>query len=238
MAMESGTPLPVELPNKTLVNIHIHQESSLAYLCQAVGRYWARQQEAAAKDTQPAAAAPTPSARRCCGGGAQHARGPIPAAPCHTGSHPRGSPDLGGPLCSAKIPVATILNLASVIAASVALTYGIARIPNLQPFYDYKVEMCRRRVDPLRTTSSPGSSDYDWEDEQCKELLWHLLAVAFSVRVLLLIFSCIALGVALCCFAYGIRVMCLKARGGAYTKLQDQEVPLPYEDPGRPEALP
>ncbi|XP_044278474.1 transmembrane protein 176B-like [Varanus komodoensis] len=136
------------------------------------------------------------------------------------------------------IPVATILNLASVIAASVALTYGIARIPNLQPFYDYKVEMCRRRVDPLRTTSSPGSSDYDWEDEQCKELLWHLLAVAFSVRVLLLIFSCIALGVALCCFAYGIRVMCLKARGGAYTKLQDQEVPLPYEDPGRPEALP
>nr|XP_034958061.1 transmembrane protein 176B-like [Zootoca vivipara] len=225
--------VPAEISDKNVINITINQESSLSYLFKAVGQCWARQQEPAQKTQQSPASAPT-TARHCwlhCNGeqkvlgGAQILLGIVvislgvvndyghlfyirTGAPYWMG----GLVMLSGALsimgerrAGVWVHVATTFNLASVVAGIVALTKGIAWIPNLDQTFYWRKNMCQTRWGPSPTRPSPG---YDWRQRECERILWDLLGVNFAVKVLLLIFSVAAVAIALFCLGYGLRILC------------------------------
>ncbi|XP_061442642.1 membrane-spanning 4-domains subfamily A member 6C-like [Rhineura floridana] len=264
----NGKKVPTEASDKHVINININQESSLSYLFKAVGQHWGREGAATQKTLQPSASAPNtsdPFRLHCNGeqkvlGGAQILLGIVcislgvvidnehffsayiqAGAPYWMG----GLFVLSGILSvvserrgSYWVQVATFFNLASVVAGIVALTKGIAHIPDLNGTFSWRKDMCERRHEypPYVTTR-----DYepDWRESTCKETLWNLMGVAFAVRILLLIFSAVALAIAFFCFGYGLRVMCrtLKARSQAYVSVGDLEVPPPYQDQVSPEII-
>ncbi|XP_053116373.1 high affinity immunoglobulin epsilon receptor subunit beta-like [Hemicordylus capensis] len=261
---EKGAEGPMERPGgHTSIDITILQESSLAYLAKAVGQCWAGRQAAAAAAPKPAPRAPASAATvsvvgKGCGSGEEKALGGaqiLLGVVCISLGvlvqqerffHERlwsGAPFWMGGLFIASgtsavvsgrrgsrwVYPAMVFHLASVVACCVALTQGIARIPNLSSSYSLRKDLCESQQ-PWASTPS-----YDWRAAQCQSTLWSLLTIAFATRILLLIFSVAALGIAFSC----LLVLCcrLRAKNKNYAIVGDPEVPPPYEDAARTENI-
>ncbi|XP_053218664.1 transmembrane protein 176B-like [Podarcis raffonei] len=225
--------VPAEISDKNVINITINQESSLSYLFKSVGQCWARQQEPTQKTQQSPASAPTTARHfslHCNGeqkvlGGAQILLGIVVISLGLVNDYGHlfyirsGAPYWMGGLVMLSgalsimgerragfwVHVATIFHLASVVAGIVALTKGIAWIPNLDQTFSWRKGVCQTRWGPSPILPSPG---YDWRQRDCERILWDLMGVAFAVKVLLLIFSVAALAIALFCLAYSLRILC------------------------------
>lgn len=125
------------------------------------------------------------------------------------------------------VHVATFFNLASVVAGAVALAEGLTDIRDLS--YNpsnFNYECNPGRQGPWWATPTPASVE-DWRVTRCKETLASLAVMAASVHLLLLIFSIVALVIALVCLGYGLRSLCFSLRdySQAYVALGDPEAP-------------
>ncbi|KAJ6666763.1 hypothetical protein lerEdw1_020487 [Lerista edwardsae] len=125
------------------------------------------------------------------------------------------------------VHVATFFNLASVVAGAVALPYGLTDIPDLRFNPSNFDDLCYLRRDrPWWDTPAPTPTPVeDWRVTECKHALAGLMVMAASVHLLLLIFSIVALLIALFCLGYGLRALCCSLRdcGQAYAALEDPE---------------
>ncbi|XP_060111932.1 transmembrane protein 176A-like [Heteronotia binoei] len=136
--------------------------------------------------------------------------------------------------------LATLFNLASVVAGCVGLALGIVYMPDLW-FRRYWIDdACMREAGYTpsgrwRPTWSPNNF---WSMERCRSWMMKLLNVFTGVEILLLIFTAAATGIAVFCFGYGLRVLCCTPRADSedYLPVGDPEgagpeVPPPYEEP-------
>ncbi|XP_063157938.1 uncharacterized protein LOC134496113 [Candoia aspera] len=143
------------------------------------------------------------------------------------------------------VHLATFLNLASVVAGSLALAVGVADIPSLtyQPYFIG--ELCKHREEdlpyrPWEATTHPPYDERDQEQaKRCQEVLWALVRVFNSARILLLTVSIAALSIALFCFGYGLRLLCCCCWEGwqEYVALGDPDTSPAPEEPGKEENL-
>ncbi|XP_062977721.1 transmembrane protein 176B-like [Elgaria multicarinata webbii] len=265
----NGIKVATEGPGQTVVNVHISQESSLAYLFKAVAAMRCPKPASKAQEFSPAA---TPRARTGCSGeqkvlgAAQILLGLMCIAlgvvislglgPYSSYYEDRliynGAPFWMGSVCilagtfsvvgerrsGGWVHLATFFNLASVVAGVVALALGVASVPNMtdKPYYiDRLCQKSRQYYNSWEVPASPSPSEsYDaWRVEDCKKKMWQLITIANSVRLLLLIVSVAALGIAIFCLGYGLRVLCRSVRAGCedYVAITDPEAPPSYEDP-------
>ncbi|XP_015263324.1 PREDICTED: transmembrane protein 176B-like, partial [Gekko japonicus] len=193
----NGTEVSVEDSGRTVVNVNICQESSLAYLVKSVaaaGRKWPGQKAPAPKTPEPSATAPSPGRAPCTGeqkvlGGVQILLG----VTClglggvifllHDYLRVKGS---GAPFwMGSLVLLATFFNLASVVAGCLGLAFGVADLPYLRYTPYWIDEACRREggygggyrgygggYGSWRATRSP---DNDWRVERCKNQMMNLL---------------------------------------------------------------
>ncbi|XP_053116377.1 membrane-spanning 4-domains subfamily A member 8-like [Hemicordylus capensis] len=249
--------------DKTVIHVTITQESALASLVKAVAA--AR----GPKSAPTAAAGASPGRLRCNGeqkvlGGAQILLGlvcislgvVVSLQNRYIRAVQTGAPFWMGSLFIISgtfsvvgerrrgfwVFVATVFNLASLVASSVALAEGVAEVPSpySQPFnVDY---LCKKQrpARPWWATPAPPSPSpvYDWRAAECKQTLANLMMIANTVQILLLIFSIAGLAIALFCFGCGLRDLCCSLRTVSedYVAVGDVEVPPPYEDHRAKEA--
>ncbi|XP_066484255.1 transmembrane protein 176B-like [Tiliqua scincoides] len=241
-----------------VINISILQESSLSSLCKALAQYRAGGKTAAPKAApHPPASVPK---NRCHGGqkilgGAQILLGIVCISLGLVVAYQEFSPAriysgaafwmgglfilsgissiLSGTLGSYWVSLATVVNLASVVAGCLALTQGVAPIPVLRYDFENHKSFCERRQhQPWVATTAPYESwrpsgaHESWREEECQRVLRNLLTVAIAVRVLLLIFSVVAMAAALLCFGCGLYVLYqqLQTSYATYVPLGDQEI--------------
>lgn len=256
----NGTEVSVEGPDKTVVNINISQESSLSYLVKAVaaaGRNVARLKAPASKTPEPSA----PARVQCTGeqkvlGAAQILLGLVclglGAVLCLFHGYVRaigsGAPFWMGSLFVVSgalsvlserrgggcwVLLATIFNLASVVAGCVALSQGVADVN--YPSSDWICSDYESRPWESRSWENTPSPRYNERLERCK----NLMTIFNGVQILLLIFCVAAVAIALFCFGFGLRTLCcsLRASSQDYVAVGDPEVPPPYEEPAQEKTV-
>ncbi|XP_025033251.1 transmembrane protein 176B-like isoform X2 [Python bivittatus] len=267
----NGTEVDLQGSDKTVVNINLRQESSLFYLCKGMAALSRR--KAASKAQEPADAPPTRARRRgeqkvlggaqillgavCIGLGVvlslvleipyDYERAIWNGAPFWMGSLfiLSGTFSVVGERRGGKwVHLATFLNLASVVAGSLALTLGVADISSLT-YRPYFIEnLCKHRREEERyrswdaTTGPPYSGERDQERaKECQEVMWVLMCMLNGVRILLLVLSIAALCIALFCFGYGLHRLCCSCWEGwqDYVALEDPEASPVPEEPGKEE---
>ncbi|KAL8164737.1 UNVERIFIED_CONTAM: hypothetical protein K2H54_003611 [Gekko kuhli] len=248
-----------EVSGRTVVNINICQESSLAYLVKAVaaaGQKWPWQKAPAPKTPEPSS--PAPGRAPCTGeqkvlGGVQillgltclGLGGVIFLLNDYLQVKGSGAPFwmgglflVSGSLCVLSerrggcwVLLATFFNLASVVAACVGLAVGVADLPFLR-YTPYWIEDACRREGGYRSGYRGYAGGYsdDSSMERCRSWMRNLLDVFSGVQILLLIFSVAALGTALFCFGYGLRTLYCNRRASS------EEDYVPVGDPEAPHA--
>ncbi|XP_066484483.1 transmembrane protein 176B [Tiliqua scincoides] len=249
----NGTEATTKSLDGTVINISITQESSLSCLLKALAA--ARQQKPAPKPASPAPGAGVPgrSGGQKVLGAAQILLGVVCISLGVVISLERsyqwvirtGAPFWMGSLFilsgvfsvvgesrgGSWVPVATFFNLGSVVAGAVALAEGVADIPSLRyspSSFDY---VCKPKSErPWWATPTP-TPVYDWRVTACKDTLAGLSVMAASVHLLLLIYSIVALIIALICLGSGLRTLCcfLRNCNQAYVTLGDSEAPAASE---------
>ncbi|XP_077160486.1 transmembrane protein 176A-like isoform X2 [Paroedura picta] len=246
---------------KTVVNISICQESSLAYLVKAMaaaGQKWSRQKAPAPRPSTPG---PSLSKTTCTGeqkvlGGVQILLGVMCLGlggvlflfngyvPMRTSGAPFWMGSLfivSGSLCVVSdrrggccwALLATFFNLASVVAGCVALATGVADVMflNYTPYWVDSACGAERNYD---YGWRPTARPQNYEKvEECRAMMRNLLNVYCGAQILLVVCCVAALGIALFCFGYGLRVLCcsLQAKSEDYVTIGDPEVPPPEVPP-------
>lgn len=254
-----------EALGKNVIHISIHQESSLSYLFKALGQSCLRKEAAPKAAPKPSASL---TKNRCSGaqkalGGIQILLGIVCISLGAVLAYKEFSPDrifsgaafwmgglfvvsgifsvLSGTFGSYWVGLATVFNLASVVAGCVALTQGIVPIPHLNADFENQRSFCEAtqpqpwnmsEVHPYRSWESSRRTEEREREAQCERVLWKLLNIAIALRILLLIYSVVAIAMALFCFACNVRVLYqrLKASCDIYVPFGDQEIPPPSEN--------
>ncbi|XP_060103935.1 transmembrane protein 176A-like [Heteronotia binoei] len=253
----NGTEVSVEGSGKTVVNVNICQESSLAYLVKAVaaaGRKWPWQKAPAPKTPESSASAPSPGRASCNGeqkvlGGAQILLGimclGLGGVLCllqdHFTMQYYGSPfwmgslfAVSGSLCVLSERCGgccwVLLALIFNLASVVAGFVGLALGVADLPHLQYIPYWVDSSCSEYRGYGSwrPSlSPDYLERVTRCRKQMMSLLKVVGGVEILLLISSVAALGIALFCFGYGLRLLCCTLRANS-------EDYVPIGDPEAP----
>nr|XP_034986126.1 transmembrane protein 176A-like [Zootoca vivipara] len=137
------------------------------------------------------------------------------------------------------VHLATFSHLASVVACSVALAVGEADLPNLNYAPYYFTDLCRNtqyrdNYYQFGGVITPIPEDND-RIQRCEEMITDLWKIAAGLRILLFILCIGALLIAVFCLGNGLRRLCCSFLGRCenYSRLEDPEVPPPYEEPAK-----
>lgn len=261
----------LEGSGKTVINVNFHQESSLSYLCKGVAALGRRRAASKPREPAEAPPARRRGEQKVLGGaqillgavciglGVVLSFPDIQRVDYLYGYYyfwqRNGAPFWMGSLFILSgtfsvvgerrggkwVHLATFLNLASVVAGSLALAVGVADIssPAYRPYF--LEELCKHgREEPYRSweviTRPPYNDERDQEwAKRCQDVLWALVCVFNSARILLLIVSIAALSTALFCFGYGLRLLCCFCWEGwqEYMALGDPDASPAPEEPGK-----